>query len=248
VTQPASVASPALAVREVVKRYGSLTVVDGVSFTVRVGEALGIVGPNGAGKTTLLDLIAGAQRGDSGRVLLGGADVTRLGPARRCRRGLARTFQTPRPMGDLTVFETALVSAVRGGGLRGRQAHDSAHEALARTGTLRLANQASASLRLLDRKQLELARALAANPRVLLLDEIAGGLTDAETGRLVETIHQVHVGGTTIVWVEHVLRALTKVATRLICLADGRVLADGVPQEVLANDDVRVAYLGRSVR
>jgi branched-chain amino acid transport system ATP-binding protein len=236
-----------LVVRDVSKRYGSLCVLDGVSFEVGPGEAVGVVGPNGAGKTTLLDVVAGARRGDHGRVFLGGTEVTRLDPARRSRLGLVRTFQVPRPFGDLTVFETALVGAVRGGGLRGRRAHAAAYRALELTGTERHGNTASGSLRLLDRKRLDLARALAAGPKVLLLDEIAGGLTDAETASLVRTIGEVRAAGTTIVWVEHVIRALVQVATRLICLSDGRLLADGAPAEVLDSPAVRAAYFGRGV-
>jgi branched-chain amino acid transport system ATP-binding protein len=239
--------TPALAIRGLGKRYGAVTVLDDVSVEVGAGEAVGVVGPNGAGKTTLLDIAAGARRPDRGRVFLEGTDISRASPTRRCRLGLARTFQVPRPMGDLTVFETALLAAVRGGGRRGREAHDEALRALRRTGLVEHADRRSASLRLLDRKRLELARALATVPRVLLLDEVAGGLTDAETAQLVDTVRALCAGGTTIVWVEHVIRALTQVATRLVCLADGRVLADGPPAEVLGSQLVRAAYMGRSV-
>jgi branched-chain amino acid transport system ATP-binding protein len=238
---------PALAVHGIGKRFGALTVLDDVSFEIPAGSAVGIVGPNGAGKTTLLDIVAGAQRRDRGQVLLAGADVTGVAPARRARLGLARTFQVPRPMGDLTVFETAVLAALRGAGLATRPAYAVAAEALELTGLRRYGNRPSASLRLLDRKRLELARALATRPRVLLLDEIAGGLTDTETTELVATVRQLRAAGTTIVWVEHVIRALVQVATRLICLADGRVLADGVPAEVLDSGPVRAAYFGRSV-
>jgi branched-chain amino acid transport system ATP-binding protein len=237
----------ALAVAGVGKRFGALTVLDDVSFEVAEGEAVGIVGPNGAGKTTLLDIVAGAQRRDRGRVLLGGVEITALPPARRCRLGLARTFQVPRPFGDLTVFETALLAAVRGAGKRGRAAEDAAIHALDLAGLLDEGDHRSAGLRLISRKRLELARALAAGPRVLLLDEIAGGLTDAESGALLGTIRDLATAGVAIVWVEHVIRALTRVATRLICLADGRVLAAGTPAEVLDDAEVRRAYFGRGV-
>ncbi|MFC4589652.1 ABC transporter ATP-binding protein [Sphaerisporangium corydalis] len=237
----------ALSIRSVGMSFGSLSVLDGVSFGVAPGETLGLVGPNGAGKTTLLDIVAGARRCDGGQVLLSGRDVTRLAADRRCRLGLARTFQVPRPFGDLTVFENALVGAVRGAGLRGRAAYDDVRGALVLTDLLAVANAPASSLRLLDRKRLELARALAMRPRVLLLDEIAGGLTDPETAALVGTVRRVRDGGTAIVWVEHVLRALTQVATRLVCLSAGRVLAEGAPGEVLADLGVRAAYFGRSV-
>jgi branched-chain amino acid transport system ATP-binding protein len=236
-----------LQVVEVDKAYGALRVLTRICIDVRTGEVVGIVGPNGAGKTTLLDVVAGEQRGDHGRILLDGTDVTAMSPARRCRLGLARTFQVPRPLGDLTVFEVALLGASRGAGLRGTPAYAAAERALALAGLTGVANAASASLRLLDRKRLELARALATGPRVLLLDEIAGGLSDVETAELVGTLRAVNDAGTTVVWVEHVLRILTQLATRLVCLADGRVLADGPPDEVLASAAVRAAYLGGSV-
>jgi branched-chain amino acid transport system ATP-binding protein len=218
-----------------------------VSLTVAPGEALGIVGPNGAGKTTLLDLLTGTARSDAGRVLLQGRDVTRLPPPLRARMGLGRTFQVPRPLGDLTVFENALVGATRAAGLRGRHAYGAAYEALALTGMADQANTRSGTLRLLDRKRLELARALAMRPRVLLLDEIAGGLSDPETEALIGTIRAVNSAGTAIVWVEHVLRVLTAVVTRLVCLAGGQVIAEGAPSDVLASDAVRTAFLGGGV-
>jgi branched-chain amino acid transport system ATP-binding protein len=214
---------------------------------VAPGEALGIVGPNGAGKTTLLDLLTGTARSDAGRVLLQGRDVTRLPPPLRARMGLGRTFQVPRPLGDLTVFENALVGATRAAGLRGRHAYGVAFEALALTGMADQANTRSGTLRLLDRKRLELARALAMRPRVLLLDEIAGGLSDPETEELIGTIRAVNSAGTAIVWVEHVLRVLTAVVTRLVCLAGGQVIAEGTPSDVLASDAVRTAFLGGGV-
>jgi len=241
------VSEPALEVDSVAKSYGSLVVLSGVSLTVGAAEAVGIVGPNGAGKTTLLDLLSGTSRCDSGHVRLLGTDVTPLPPPLRARRGLGRTFQVPRPLGSLTVFENALVGARRAARLRGQHAYAAAYQALVMTDMTRLANAQASSLRLLDRKRLELARALAARPRVLLLDEIAGGLSDPETEELIETIRRVNGAGTAIVWVEHVIRVLSAVATRLVCLADGRVIADGPTAEVLASEAVQAAYLGGSV-
>jgi branched-chain amino acid transport system ATP-binding protein len=237
----------ALEASNVAKSYGSLVVLSDVSLQVAVGEAVGIVGPNGAGKTTLLDLLTGTGRCDSGRIRLYGADVTRLPPPLRARKGLGRTFQVPRPLGSMTVFENALVGARRAAGLHGQRAYAAAYQALVMTDMARHANARAASLRLLDRKRLELARALAARPRVLLLDEIAGGLSDPETEELIATIRRVNAAGAAIVWVEHVMRVLSAVATRLVCLADGVVIADGAPQVVLASDAVRAAYLGGGV-
>jgi branched-chain amino acid transport system ATP-binding protein len=238
---------PALEVTDVAKSYGSLSVLGSVSLAVAAGEAVGVVGPNGAGKTTLLDLLSGTGRCDAGRVLLHGRDVTRLPPPLRARMGLGRTFQVPRPLAGLTVFENALVGSMRAGRLRGRQAYGTAYEALAVTGMAGQANTTAGSLRLLDRKRLELARALAMRPRILLLDEIAGGLSDPETESLIGTIRAVNEAGTAIIWVEHVLRVLTAVVTRLICLAGGQIIADGTPSDVLASDAVRTAFLGGGV-
>jgi branched-chain amino acid transport system ATP-binding protein len=235
---------PSLEVTDVAKSYGSLAVLSSVSLAIGAGEAVGIVGPNGAGKTTLLDLLTGTGRCDAGRVWLRGKDVTRLPPPLRARMGLGRTFQVPRPLGDLTVFENALVGAMRAGGLRGRHAYGAAYEALWSTGMTGQANARAGSLRLLDRKRLELARALATQPSVLLLDEIAGGLTEPETDALIATIRAVHAAGTTIVWVEHIMRALTQVVQRVVCLADGQVLFDGTPEQMLRDQQVRRAYLG----
>ena len=238
---------PALEVGGVWKSYGSLVVLSGVSLAVGDGEAVGVVGPNGAGKTTLLDLLTGTARCDTGQIRLLGTDVTRLPPPLRARKGLGRTFQVPRPLGAMTVFENALVGARRAARLRGQHAYDAAYAALAMTDMTRLANQQASSLRLLDRKRLELARALAARPRVLLLDEIAGGLSDPETEELIATIRRLNAAGTAIVWVEHVIRVLAAVAGRLVCLADGTVIADGPHAEVLASEAVQSAYLGGSV-
>jgi branched-chain amino acid transport system ATP-binding protein len=238
---------PALEVADVAKSYGSLSVLGSVSLAVAAGEAVGVVGPNGAGKTTLLDLLSGTGRCDAGRVLLHGRDVTRLPPPLRARMGLGRTFQVPRPLAGLTVFENALVGSMRAAGLHGRQAYRAAYEALAVTGMADQANTRADSLRLLDRKRLELARALAMRPRILLLDEIAGGLSDPETEALIATIRAVNEAGTAIIWVEHVLRVLTAVVTRLICLAGGQIIADGTPSDVLASDAVRTAFLGGGV-
>jgi branched-chain amino acid transport system ATP-binding protein len=236
--------SPALEVRGVAKSFGSLVVLTSVSLAFGPGEAVGVVGPNGAGKTTLLDLLTGTGRCDAGQVRLHGRDVTRLPPPRRARMGLGRTFQVPRPLGDLTVFENALVGAMRAAGLKGPAGYDAAWEALSRTGMTGLANSRAATLRLLDRKRLELARALAMQPRVLLLDEIAGGLTEHECQDLVALIKQVHAVGVTIIWIEHVLHALLSVVARALVLYQGRFIADGVPHEVIKSPRVAEIYMG----
>jgi branched-chain amino acid transport system ATP-binding protein len=239
--------APLLEVAGVAKRFGRLSVLDDVSFTVDPGEAFGIVGPNGAGKSTLLNVINGVLRPDAGSVRFNGADVTRIGAAARCRNGVGRSYQVPRPFGGMTVFENALVAASFGGGHHGRAATDCAYRALETAGLAQHANTVAGSLRLLDRKRLELARALATEPRLVLLDEIAGGLTDAEVPALVETVRDLGRHGVAVVWIEHVVHALVAVVTRLMCLTYGKVLAIGDPHAVLADPEVVEVYLGSTI-
>jgi branched-chain amino acid transport system ATP-binding protein len=233
-----------LQVEDVRQQFGALTVLNGITVAVPPGQALGVVGPNGAGKTTLLDIVAGGRRPTGGQVRLAGQDVTTSSAAHRTRLGLGRTYQVPRPFASMTVFENALVAATRGAGLRRQAAYQAAYAALRRAGLAAKADVAAHRLTLLERKRLELARALATQPSVLLLDEIAGGLTEPETDALIGTIREVHAAGTTIVWVEHIMRALTQVVQRVVCLADGRVLFDGTPQDMLGDEQVQRAYLG----
>jgi branched-chain amino acid transport system ATP-binding protein len=233
-----------LQVEDVRQQFGVLTVLNGITVAVPPGQALGVVGPNGAGKTTLLDIVAGGRRPTGGQVRLAGQDVTTSSAAHRTRLGLGRTYQVPRPFTSMTVFENALVAAARGAGLRRQAAYQAAYAALRRAGLAAKADVAAHRLTLLERKRLELARALATQPSVLLLDEIAGGLTEPETDALIGTIREVHAAGTTIVWVEHIMRALTQVVQRVVCLADGRLLFDGTPQDMLRDEQVQRAYLG----
>ncbi len=236
--------APILGASGVGKHFGALVVLDDVAFSVAAGGAVGIVGPNGAGKTTLLDILAGAQRPNGGTVMFKGEDVTSMGAAARCRLGIGRTHQVPRPFVDMTVFENTLVGATAGAGLKGAAAHARTIEALERTGLLAQGNRRAASLGLLDRKRLEMARALATDPVVLLLDEIAGGLTDEETHALVESIQALRAAGLAVVWIEHVVHALVRVAERLVCMSVGRVIAEGEPDAVMADPVVIDAYLG----
>jgi len=226
------------------KKYGSLQVTDDVSLSLAEGETLGVIGPNGAGKTTLFNLIGGDVAPDAGRVVFRGAEVTRAAPHLRCRRGIGRTYQVPHPFSGITVFENLLVAASFGGALRERDATAPCAELLALTGLESKANQAAGSLTLLDRKRLELARALATRPRLLLLDEIAGGLSDNEALALVDTVRAIAARGVTIVWIEHVVHALLAVATRLAVLDFGRVIADGAPRAVIGSSEVQRVYMG----
>lgn len=237
-------AVPVLEVSALSRSFGGPRVVDDVSFGVDAGVALGIVGPNGAGKTTLLDLLSGVLRPDGGRVLLAGQDITRAGAAQRCRAGVGRTHQLPRPFVGMTVFENVLVGAVHGAGLDGRAAERAAADALARAALDHRADVLASDLQLLDRKRLELARALACGPVLLLLDEIAGGLTDAELPELVATVAELRDSGTAVIWIEHIVHALIEVVDTMMCLASGAVLATGSPTEVLGDPRVREVYLG----
>ena len=226
------------------KRFGALVVLDGVDFALGAGDAVGIVGPNGAGKTTLLSVFAGSQRLDAGTIHFRGADVTSAGAAARCRLGIARAHQVPRPFGGMTVFENVLVGASQGGGRRRRDAYRTVAEVLELCELDGLANRMSESLGLLHRKRLELARALATGPQVLLLDEIGAGLTDAEAAALVDTIREVRRRHVAIVWIEHIVHVLAQVTERLICMDAGRVIADGAPEDVMKDAAVIDAYLG----
>jgi branched-chain amino acid transport system ATP-binding protein len=226
------------------KSFGSVIVADNIDLSVAPGEALGIIGPNGAGKTTLFNLIAGGLAPDAGEIRLNGRDVTAVRPHQRCIAGIGRAYQIPRPFENLTVFENLLVAAVHGGGLTERAAAAPCAETLERLHLLKRANALAGSLTLLERKRLEMARALATNPHLLLLDEIAGGLTDGECLELIETIKQVHSAGMTIVWIEHVVHALLAVVGRLSVLNFGRKVAEGDPQQVMASAEVRQFYTG----
>jgi branched-chain amino acid transport system ATP-binding protein len=229
------------------QRFGALVVLDGVDFAVGEGDAVGIVGPNGAGKTTLLNVLAGALRPTGGRVSLRGRDVTNRSAAARCRLGIGRAHQVPKPFGGMTVFENVHVGAALGAGLRGQRAYEAAVAALELCGLEDRANRRAESLGLLDRKRLELARAVATDPGVLLLDEIGAGLTDAEAVRLVETVNGLHTRGITVVWIEHIVHILVQVVGRLVCMDAGRVIADGPPETVMREAAVIDAYLGRAV-
>src|SRR5262249_15182614 len=218
-----------LALEGVSKRFGAVVVADRIALAVAEGEALGVPGPNGAGKTTLFGIAAGTVAPDGGRVVFRGRDVTRLTPARRCRMGMARSFQVPQPFTGMTVFENLLVAASFGGAGCGREA---AGRCVAVVGPCRLADQAHRPARavtLLDRKRLELARALATGPRLLLLDEVAGGLTEPECAALVGLVKAVRATGVSIIWIEHVVHALLATVDRLVVLHGGRFIADGEP-------------------
>jgi branched-chain amino acid transport system ATP-binding protein len=219
-------------------------VLDRLSLAVNEREAVGVIGPNGAGKTTALNVLAGRLRPDRGTVLFDGRDVTALPAHARCRAGIALTHQIPHPFEAMTVFENVLVGATHGGGLHEREAYAGCLAALERSGLAARANTRAGALTLLERKRLELARALATRPRVLLLDEIAGGLTEPEVLALVGVVREVRAEGIAIVWIEHIVHALRSAVDRLVAIDFGRTLMDGTPDAVMASPDVQRVYLG----
>ena len=233
-----------LSLHGVSKSYGALKVTNDISLAVEPGETLGILGPNGAGKTTLFNLISGDVRCDAGRVEYDGRDVTRLAPHRRCRSGIGRSYQVPQPFGAMTVFENLVTAACFGGGEPEHAAWKTARAVLEQTGLTAQANRPAASLRLLDRKRLELARALATRPKLLLLDEIAGGLTEHEAKELVGELARIKASGVTMVWIEHVVHALLALADRLFVINFGAKLAEGEPQSVMKDAEVQRVYMG----
>jgi branched-chain amino acid transport system ATP-binding protein len=233
-----------LSLERVSKRFGAVVVADGIDLTLKEGEALGIIGPNGAGKTTLFGIASGTVAPDSGRVLFAGDDITRLPAERRCRMGLARSFQIPQPFSGMTVFENVVVAAAFGAGEREFVVYGRCAELLARCGLAGKANMRAGRLTLLDRKRLELARAMATKPRVLLLDEVAGGLTEHECAALIALIKDVRATGISIIWIEHVVHALLAVIDRLLVLHGGKIIAEGDPATVIRSPQVAEIYMG----
>jgi branched-chain amino acid transport system ATP-binding protein len=246
--------APILALDQISKRFGAIVIADGIDLALGAGEALGIIGPNGAGKTTLFGIISGTVPPDTGRVLYAGTDITHMPPARRCalgigksageKSGIGRSFQIPLPFGGMSVFENLVVAAAFGGRRRERDAYQICMDILKRCGLADKANRPAASLTLLDRKRLELARALATDPAVLLLDEAAGGLTEHECHTLIALIREVRRGGVSIIWIEHVVYALIASIDRLLVLHNGGFIAQGDPATVIKSPQVAEIYLG----
>ncbi len=236
--------APILALENISKRFGAVVVADGIDLALNEGEALGIIGPNGAGKTTLFGIATGTVAPDAGRVLFAGENITRLPPERRCRKGIARSFQIPQPFSGMTLFENVVVAAAFASGASEVSVYEPCAELLDRCGLADKANRRAGSLTLLDRKRLELARALATRPRVLLLDEVAGGLTEHECAALVTLIKDVRANGVSIVWIEHVVHALLAAVDRLLVLHGGKFIAEGDPHAVIKSPQVAEIYMG----
>ena len=236
--------APILELKQIAKRFGAVVVADGIDLVLPKGQALGMIGPNGAGKTTLFGMMTGAVRPDAGRVLFEGQDITALSPEQRCRRGLARSFQIPQPFGGMSVFENCLVTGEFGRRKRSVSLQRECADIVARCGLAEVVNRPAGSLTLLQRKRLEVARALCSVPQLLLLDEVAGGLTEEECHELVALVREVKESGVTIIWIEHIVHALTAVVDRLVVLYGGALIGDGDPREVIKSPQVQEIYMG----
>ena len=233
-----------LTVSHLEKKFGHLKAVDDLSLEVREGEILGMMGPNGAGKTTVFNLLTGMIVPDKGTILFKGKDITHASPARRCHLGIGRTYQIPCPFDKMTVFENLLVGAVHGGGLSERRAREEAHAILELTGMTPMKNHVSGELSLLNRKRLEIGRALATQPSLILLDEVAGGLTEGEIRQVLEIVREISRRGVPIIWIEHILMMMSEGVHRLLVIAEGHWLQCGDPKTVMSSEEVLKCYLG----
>jgi len=236
--------SEILVAKNLRKAFGKLVVVDNLSFEVREGEILGFMGPNGAGKTTVFNLLTGVLKPDGGTIDFRGEELTHTSPSKRCKRGIGRTYQIPRPFDKMSVFENLLVGAVHGGGLSEKHAREEIYRILEMIGLFSVKDQPAGGLPLLNRKTLELGRALATRPKLILLDEVAGGLTEAETGEVIQIVKKIQQEGITIVWIEHIMMMMSEGVDRLLVISEGRWLNCGHPDEVMCSDEVLECYLG----
>ena len=233
-----------LIAKNLAKAFGRLQAVADVSIAARQGELLGVIGPNGSGKTTMLNLLTGVYKPDGGQIVFEGSDITRMAVSRRCKQGLGRTFQIPRPFGDMTVYENLLVGATFGGGRREKDCTTEVSEILAMTGLWERRNDFARTLPLLGRKRLELARGLATGPKVLLLDEIAGGLTETEAGDVLNVVKTIQSLGVTVIWIEHIM-SIMKGVDRLLALDQGCSIMCDAPRSVMGSEEVMECYLGQ---
>lgn len=233
-----------LSVTDLAISFGSNHVLNRVNFELNDCEVLGVIGPNGAGKTVMLDIITGLLKPTAGKIIYMGEDITNKSLYDRCRMGLGRTFQIPRPFEQLTAYENIMVGGIFGDGLSQKAAGQKAAEILEFTGLYSKSATFAGKLGLLDRKRLEIGVALASDPKMLLLDEVAGGLTESEVVDILEIVVKLKNGGVSIIWIEHVLKTMLEGTDRVMCLAQGRDIICGLPADVMASKEVTEVYLG----
>jgi branched-chain amino acid transport system ATP-binding protein len=233
-----------LSLKGICKNFGAVVIAENLDLELADGEALGMLGPNGAGKTTLFGIITGMLAPTAGQILFEGHDITRLSAAHRCRLGMARSFQIPQPFGGMSVFENLVVAGAFAKRRREREVYDLAAQILEDCGLGEKANVKADTLTLLDRKRLELARALATRPKLLLLDEVAGGLSEMECETLVSLIRRIRETGVSIIWIEHIVHALLATVDRIVVLAGGTFIADDRPAEAIRHPHVTEIYMG----
>ena len=247
-TPPSRPEPPLLRIAALTKRFGGFIALDSVSVDIRPGERFGLIGPNGSGKTTLINCISGAFRTEAGTVVFGGEDITRLPPHIRTRRGIARSFQIPRPFKSMTVAENLMVAldfaSVAGDFIPAAQRRDTVMSILTQTGLASKADLSTLGLSQVELRKMELARAMATHPKLLISDEAMAGLSSSEVDEMLDLLIKLGGQGITIIMIEHIMQAVMRFSDRVMCLDAGRIIAIGTPSEVMANQRVQEAYLG----
>jgi branched-chain amino acid transport system ATP-binding protein len=247
-TSPGGPEQPLLRIDALTKRFGGFIALDNVSVDIRPGERFGLIGPNGSGKTTLINCISGAFRADAGTVVFRGEDITRLPAHMRTRRGIARSFQIPRPFKSMTIAENLMVAldfaTVAGGFVPAAQRRDTVMSVLTRTGLASKADVSATRLSQVELRKMELARAIATHPKLLISDEAMAGLSSSEVDEVLDLLMSLAGQDITIIMIEHIMQAVMRFSERVMCLDAGRIIAIGSPSEVMANQRVQEAYLG----
>ena len=236
--------SALLKVERLSKHFGGFTALDGVSIEVKQGERFGLIGPNGSGKTTLINCVSGSLRNEAGSILFDGDEISRLPAYRRTRRGIARSFQIPRPFRSMSVLENLLVPYEYVVHLKQADAEQQAMEILRRIGLADKAHALANQLSQVELRKLELARAMAAKPRLLISDEAMAGLSGSEVDEVLKILFSLNAEGITIIMIEHIMQAVMRFSQRVVCLDAGKIICEGAPAAIVANPEVQRAYLG----